>query len=675
MSAVIEMAARNTLDKLIEANEAYRNAQPIMSDAQYDKMEDRLRSLIAGLDPKLAVVQESQAFLSGIGAPVQAAAPTKGKGKKGKVHWVKAKHQHPMGSLNKAQVAADLHSWASSCSVVTGLALCISDKCDGISIGLYYTDGDLTQAITRGDGEEGEDITRNVVKMKGVQTHIKGLTGFIRGEIVLRKSDWKTHFPTYSNPRNAASGIAKRLDGTGSEHLTVLHYTMVRDVGTALPTKSIQFRLLERLGCEVPRWAKVASLAEVEAYYQDYIDTTRESLDYDIDGLVIDVDDTATREALGDKNHRPKGAVAYKFPHEQKVTVLRHIRWQVGNSGRVTPVAEFDVVNLAGANVKQASLHNLSNIATLAAGHGQQSLFEGDHVLVSRRNDVIPYVEATMGTNALVQAQSDPNYTPPAFSAPTQCPTCGHATQMDGEYLICPATLACPSQVEGSIKRWVTKLGLLGWGNEIIETLVTKGHIKDPADLYTLDPDKVATIDMKGRRIGSTAHTLHKELHGKGKLLPLSVFVGSLGIPLVARSMCSSIVDAGYETLDLMRAASVAEIAAIPGMGTSKAESFVAGLAQRAVVIDKLIANGVKIKAPSTGSLKGSIICMTGFRDLDMTDAIEAAGGRVAGISRKTTLLVAKNPNSTSGKAKKAASYNIEIIGPDEMWTRLGGRP
>jgi len=673
MSSIVEMAARNTLDKLVEANEAYRNAQPIMSDAQYDKMEDRLRSLLAGLDPSLNVTKDAQAFLAGIGAPIPSAQPEANS--KGKQHWVKVRHTRPMGSLNKAQVAGDVKSWAKSYGVSNGVPLCVSDKCDGISCGLYYKDGNLAQAITRGDGSEGEDITRNVVKMQGVQTTIKGFTGFIRGEIVLFKSDWKAHFPTYSNPRNAASGIAKRLDGQGSEHLTVLHYTMNRESGKALPSKWAQFMVLGKLGCAVPRFSRVSSVSEVTALYQDYIDTTRDSLDYDIDGLVIDIDDNAVRDGYGESNNRPRGSIALKFPHEQKESVLRNVRWQVGNSGRITPVAEFDSVSLAGANVRQASLHNISNMTKIAMAQGQQYLFEGDVVLVSRRNDVIPYLEATMGSNELVNAQTDPDYEPPAFKAPDVCPACGHTTQMDGEYLICPDTLSCPAQVEGSIKRWVKKLGLLGWGNEIIETLVSQGLVADPADLYTLDPDKVAALSMKGRRIGSTAHTIHAELHSaKGKLLPLSVFVGSLGIPLVARSMCASIVDAGYETLDLMRAATVAEIAAIPGMGTSKAESFVSGLAERAPIIDKLLANGVKIKAPATGSLKGAIVCMTGFRDLNMTDAIEAAGGRVAGISRKVTLLVAKNPASNSGKAKKARGYNIEIIGVDEMWTRLGGR-
>jgi len=665
MSAVVEMAARNTLDKLVEANEAYRNDQPIMSDAQYDKMEDRLKALVNGLDQTLPVVKEALAFLAGVGALPSA-----------KSHWVKMRHTAPMGSLNKAQEASDFRKWYGSCGILAGLALCISDKCDGISIGLYYLDGKLDKALTRGDGIEGEDITRNVIKMEGVKPFIKGFSGFIRGEIVLRKTNWKKHFPTYSNPRNAAAGISKRLDGEGAEHLTVLHYTMDRDSGTPLPSKSVQFKVLERLGCAVPRYEVVTSVAEVEAVYQEYIDTTRDGLDYDIDGLVIDIDDTVTRDGHGEHNQKPKGSIAYKFPHEQKGTVLRAVRWQVGNTGRITPVAEFDVVNLAGANVKQASLHNIARMAEVAAGQGQEWLFEGDHILVSRRNDVIPYVEATLGGNELFDAQTDPNYEPPAFKPPTTCPACGGPTEMDGEYLVCRLNPECPAQVEGQVKRWVKKLNLLGWGNEIIETLVAQGYVSDPADLYTLDPNVVATLSMSGRRIGSTAQTIYDELHAKGKLLPLHVFVGSLGIPMCARSVCKTIVDAGYETLDDMRAASIAQIGSIPGLGSSKAEAFVDGLASKAKLIDKLVSVGVKIKPPATGSLKGKAVCMTGFRDADMADAIENQGGTVkSGVSRNLDVLVARDPNSTSGKAKKARGYGVEIIDPDEMWTRLGGRP
>jgi len=291
------------------------------------------------------------------------------------------------GSLNKAQSNDETVSWHKSCG--SGGSLLWSDKCDGISIALYYKDGKLEQAVTRGDGEVGEDITRNVVKMKGIVPTIKGLTGFVRGEIVLRKSDHVAHFPTYANPRNAASGIAKRLDGTGSEHLTVLHYQIIRFSGTPIPTKQAQFKILAHLGAALPSWGVVNTLDEFEAIYQRYIDGDREALDYDIDGLVVEFDDAGTMESLGQKNHRPKGAVAYKFGHMEKPTILRSVEWQVGNTGRVTPVAIFDPVPLAGVQVKRASLAGVRQVNHL-------KLYEGCRILVARRNDVIPRVEANL---------------------------------------------------------------------------------------------------------------------------------------------------------------------------------------------------------------------------------------------------------------------------------------
>jgi DNA ligase (NAD+) len=306
------------------------------------------------------------------------------------------KHQAPMGSLNKAQhdptlgQSDELGTWFKSCLGYLGgdpfKRMIVSDKCDGISIALYYTDGKLTQAVTRGDGEVGEDITRNVVKMKGVVPTIPKFDGFIRGEIVLRKSDWQKHFPTYANPRNAASGIAKRLDGTGSEHLTVLHYQMIRFTGKAIPSKEVEFKVLEKLGAALPSYYMVQGLKAVRDIYARYVDTARDALDYDIDGLVIEFDNPAEMEALGMKNHRPKGAVAYKFPHDKKLSVLRAVQWQVGNTGRITPVAIFDPVKLAGATVTQASLHNARRVEGL-------KLFPGCSIVVSRRNDVIPMVE------------------------------------------------------------------------------------------------------------------------------------------------------------------------------------------------------------------------------------------------------------------------------------------
>ena len=334
--------------------------------------------------------------------------------------------------------------------------------------------------------------------------------------------------------------------------------------------------------------------------------------------------------------------------------------WQVGNSGRVTPVAEFGSVPLAGANVQRASLHNISNIERIASEAGEAGLCQGDLITVSRRNDVIPYVEALFL----------PAYSKAIFTPPTDCPCCGTTLQMDGEYLVCNGSM-CSAQVSGSIKRWVKKVGILDWGSSVIDVLVDAGHVKDPADVYKLDEATLSAVQLSGRRVGSGAKTMLSNLHAKTDL-PVNVVVGSLGIDLMGRSMVKKLVDAGYDTLDALATATVQELAAVPGMGQTKAEAFHSGFRFRSGLISKLVMNGITIKAPSTGPLKGMTVCMTGFRDAAMHDAIEAAGGTVkSSVVKGLDYLVAKDPSSTSGKANKARSQGTRILGIDGMRSLL----
>lgn len=650
------------LDRLIKANEAYRNGVPTMTDAEYDVQYDRLVDLVSTADQSLVKVREAKAFLDAIGAP-----PADDSG------WTKVVHSAPMGSLNKAQSLDDLREWRKSC--VASLASApagsyiVTEKLDGISLSISYEGGALTRALTRGDGETGEDITRNVVRMKGVVHNIKGFTGHLRAEIVMLKSDLAAHFPTLANPRNAAAGVAKRLDGKGAEHLTVLHYQMIRSGGERpITRKSHELTLLARVGCAVPNWQEVPDLAAAEAVYAHYVAAKRAAIDYDIDGLVIEHDSLAAMEALGDLNHRPRGAVALKFPHTRKTTTLRNVRWQVGKSGRITPVAEFDPVELDGANVTNASLHNLANVASLVKAVGRQHLSVGDRVVASRRNGVIPYLEEVLASNLPSDAI--------ALKAPDDCPECKTPLIMQGEYLLCRGQ-DCSAQVLGGISRWCEKVGVLGIGDSIIEALIDHAGVADPADLYTLDPAKIEGIPSGtgGSRLGRTAHILVDELRSKNEM-PVHTLVGSLGIPLCARSVCKAIVDAGFDDLAKMRAATEAQIAAIPKMGSTKAEAFVKGLAARGPLIDKLLRNGVRIKAKSVGSLTGKSVCMTGFRSPEMAQAIEGAGGTIkTSVGKGLTYLVSKDPHSASEKSKKATSLGVHVIGIDDMWALLGRAP
>ena len=637
--------------KLTDAKAAYYAGSPIMDDATFDALEDELRRLDPG-----------NTFLKKVGAPV----PVGGA-------WPKVKHNIPMTSLNKAQNATDMDGWFKSCALGRNDEFFATDKMDGMSIELTYENLVLVRAATRGDGKEGEDITRNVKIMKGavkrLPAKVQGVPVpakvFIRGEIVCFLSDFKANFPGESNPRNTATGTSKRQsDASKCAHLTVVGYQYLPE-GRAPASKAIEFAALKEIGFVTPRFKVCKTLDEVEALYEDYKNTIRASLDYLIDGLVVDINDTVRRESQGYLGDNPKGAVAYKFPHEKKLTTLKDIRWQVGNSGRITPVAEFDSVNLAGANVKQASLHNISNIEEIvgAMRKGDTLLRMGDQIMVSRRNDVIPYVEAVVASGSKQDA----------IPVPGLCPSCKGPLVRDGEYLVCKSD-DCEAQATGAIKRWITKIGVLHFGESLIEALIEAKMVEDPADLYTLDPVAVSELEMGGRKVGGTGEKAIRNLQAK-KTLPLHVLVGSLGIPMIGRSMAKTIVDAGYNSLQKMFRASVKDIASIPGVGPSKAEFFVHGFEAKMGLISKLLGNGIQVQIAS-GPLVSKSFCMTGFRDAALADALEKAGGSMkSGVSRDLTFLIAADPTSNSGKAQKARSYGTEVIGADEAWKMAGGKP
>ena len=346
---------------------AYYNQSPAVSDAVYDQYEDYLRATLP-----------QHPFLLKIGAP----APIGGS-------WPKAKHGQAMTSLNKAQTIPELTTfWFDVRAEVHGAFG--SHKMDGISISLRYDRGYMSQAVTRGDGEVGEDITRNVRLMQGAVKQVpKGWSGFVRGEIVVCHDDFATYFKGESNPRNTASGCAKRQTGYEKcAHLTIFVYRALPDAGL-MDSKDAEFKWLKKCGFYAPMGVVVKTVAEAQAIYDEHIATARAKLNYDIDGIVWEINNNEIAEDMGLKGSNPKAGIALKFPHETAITTLRAVRWQVGNSGRITPVAEFDMVSLGGANVKQATLHNVGRVTGL-------KLWKGCTIEVSKRNDVIPGVEANI---------------------------------------------------------------------------------------------------------------------------------------------------------------------------------------------------------------------------------------------------------------------------------------
>jgi DNA ligase (NAD+) len=611
--------------------DAYYNDAPLVSDAAYDALEDELREL----DP-------SHDFLKTVGAPVAAVTA-----------WEKARHAIPMGSLNKAVDEEEFRQWVQRC---TDLAkkdklkditkdLFVTEKLDGLSLAVTYDKGKLADAITRGDGEVGERITPNAKRMKGVLPQIKDKraakgTITVRGEIILKLSDMKKAFPGAANPRNQASGTSKRFDGQGCEHLTVMFYDLD---GIDYKNEVEKFKILDELGLLVPNF-KACDLDGALALHVEYSKTKRAKLDYEIDGLVVRANDNHVQHMLGELGGRPRAAIAYKFASQAKVTTLVDIVWETGSSGRVSPVAVVKPVVLAGATVQRASLHNAGMIAELDIGIG-------DEILVSRRNDVIPYVEEVVTKKGKTA------------KPPTKCPTCNAPLEKIGEYLACRNYKKCQALIEGRIENWIDAQGILEWGDKLINQLVEAKLVAEPADLYKLKPQQIANLERRGMVIAQ------KVLDNLRATLPLSLpkFLAALGIENFGLQTAKTIANAGFDSLDKVQAATQAELSAIPGVGPAKGKAVFDGLKDRKDEIKRLIAVGVSPVAKAQGGpLAGLTFCFTGALSKprkEFEQMVEERGGTLlAGVTKDLKYLVMADPGSGSSKAQKAAKYGTECI-------------
>jgi DNA ligase (NAD+) len=609
--------------KILKGRDDYYNGTTDVPDKVYDAWVDELRLL----DPTNKAV-------TAIGAPI---APSE---------WKKAKHQIPMGSLDKVNHPDEFSKWADE--VATGETLFVTEKLDGLSIEVIYEDGKLIQAITRGDGDIGEDITVNVSKMKGVPDTLLSwdFSGSLRGEIIMMKSIHQKHFADKANPRNAASGISKRLDGVGVEHLNILFYQVIGNVDFKTEVEQDKWLLFNL--CDTPISTELKSAEEVNKYWREYQDQHRNKLDYDIDGLVIRINDLAKQFALGDKDLRPKGAKAFKFDNETRESVLRDIVWQVGNSGRLTPVATVDPVQLVGATITRASLYNIAYIEELG-------LDIGATVLVSRANDVIPRIEHTVkGTGTVAKV-------------PTNCPECAGFVHLEGENLICTNTLSCPAQVKGRIKNWIKELNLLEWGDTLVEKLVDSGKVTTVADLYLLKVDDIANLDRLGEK---TAKKVLDILWANNEV-PLEVFLGALSIPMIGQSTIKAIINAGCDDLTKFGQLGSEQFEQVPGVGPTKAKSLADGLLENQDLILAILKNGVKIKSRATGTLTGKSICFTGSmknkRPVLEKMAADVGADIKGSVGKGLTYLVIADPNSTSSKAVAARKLGTTLISEEDF--------
>lgn len=627
-------------ETILYHRDLYYNGHPEVEDDVYDAWEDELRRL----SPDSPVLRQ-------IGT-----TPSE------KTKWEKTPHIIPMTSLNKANSIEDVKRWieGSSKGIPEKQAmLSWTEKLDGISIALQYENNKLVSAITRGDGSVGENILPNVVMMRGVLTELtppKGsppFNGSLRGEIVLTHDFHQTFFKDYSNPRNAASGIARledRAKAQRCQYLTVMTFDAMFQ-GYVFEDERSKYLFMDSLGLKTPRHGFSMNLDEVEHVYNEYIREERSLLNYDIDGLVIRYENQKAFEVAGERNDRPYGAIALKFSNETAVSTLREIQWQVGNTGRVTPVAIFDPVTLVGASITRASVYNASYIRDL-------DLCPGDVILVERANDVIPRV---------VKVVEKVNYD--AHQIPSSCPECGHLLRTEGEYLTCYNN-QCSAIVAGNIKAWVESLQLLEWGEFIIDELVRVGMVKKVSDLYELQTSQISELKNSGGAVvgTKTAETLLNILHAKKKLT-LDQFVGGLNIPLNRNRSIQQVMKGGYDTLEALQNASLAQIQRVPSFGERKATELFNGLQEYQEEIQQLLKHLEIVK--EEGPLVGKSFCITGTlskpRKL-LEKEIKDSGGEIkSGVTKDLDFLICNDKGSTSSKTKKAIQLGIPIITEEEF--------
>lgn len=620
--------------EIVKHRSLYYNHQPAISDASFDLLCDELR----GLDP------EHEALVS-VGAPVDS-------------KWKKAAHEIPMGSLDKVNTPEEFTDWATK-TFKPSNSVFITEKLDGCSIELIYDNGKFVQAITRGDGLIGEDITRNVIKMEGVKSKLFDFTGSLRGEIILKRSKMEKYFPDLANLRNAASGIAKREDGEDVEHLSVLFYQIIGNTERFtlgdFRSEFFQFKFIEEtFGLATPFYEAFATnennintLCQYVNKRWDEYHKIRGERDYDIDGLVVRINDLSDQYELGDKHMRPQGAKAFKFRRVEAKTKVEAIPCQTGNSGRITPVGEVTTVNLMGTNVSRASLYNFAYINELGIDVGAE-------ILICKAGDVIPRIEEVIKGTGTV------------FKPPKKCPVCEGPTEMRGENLMCISTDTCPAQKIGRLKNWINSLNVLEWGEALLERLVESKKVSNIVDLYKLSVEDLASLERMGDKSATKCHNIlwsHNEL-------PLEVFLGALSIPMIGSSMITMVMNAGYDTLDKITSASVDDLMKIKGLGPRKSESLYNGLRRNRKIIEGLLSAGIKIKKIITGHLTGLSFAFTGTmvnKRKTLEGLVINNGGQLKNVGKELSFLVTDDVNSNTGKAVAARRLGTKLISEEEF--------
>ena len=668
-------------------------ARPEISDAEFDGLFDTLVEL-ERRHPQLA----------------RADSPTRRVGSDLTQELPEVEHTVPVLSLDKAYDMAGVERWMDKARAADPETdFVVEEKIDGSSILLHYRDGVLERAVTRGNGRSGNDVTANVRTIRTVPLRLQAPeTLVVRGEIFIRRAAFEAlndgvETP-YANARNFAAGSLRRVKSSDVAPVPLEIFVYEGFMAEPPPTHTELLSHLRRLGFRTNPATVVirddadgspnADQEEFEvidtasaAKYVEERAAARPDLPYDIDGLVLKVDRLAARAAMGSTDHHPRWAIAVKFDAPEGVSVVRSIQIQIGRTGRVTPVARIDPVPIAGSTIANVTLHNQDYVDSL-------ELAVGDTVAVSKRGDVIPAVERVL--------EKDPAGDP-VWRMPADCPSCGSALTVQGAHSFCPNG-ACPEQVRGRLRFFVARdqMDIAGLGPATIDLLVDRGWVRDIADLYRFDPEKLLEEEGFGEKsVAALAAGIEES-----KAKPFAIVLPALGLPELGPKVAELLLQAGFRDIDSLYAAVDAGdpevFTGIDGIGERTAESIMRQLGKpdpltgsrmatwRATprgLIAALRARGLRFAVDPTDPAEpdgdgeqpfaGQTWCITGSFEAfkpraRAADEIRARGGTVTGtVSGATTHLLAGSGGGS--KVTGAEEAGVEIV-DEQTFLRLLGR-
>ena len=646
----------------------YVDDAPSIPDAEYDRLIKRLTEL----------EQEYPQFKS-------VDSPTQRVGGMALQKFAQITHLKPMLSLDNAFEQADFAAFNKRITdKVDSVDYVCEPKLDGLAVSITYRLGLFERAATRGDGSVGEDITENVRTIRSIPLRLRG-EGFpdlveVRGEVFMPKAAFEAlnqrqiskGDKVFVNPRNAAAGSLRQLDSkiTAARALGFYAYALGVVEGESQPMQTTHFGQLTQLkqwGIPVSNEVKVTeSLEQVYAYYADIM-ARRTALEYEIDGVVIKVNDIAKQQTLGFVAKAPRWAIAYKFPAQEEMTLLESVDFQVGRTGAVTPVARLKPIFVGGVTVSNATLHNADEIARLGVKIG-------DTVIIRRAGDVIPQIVA------IVPEQRPDDARDIVF--PLHCPVCQSIVErLEGEAVArCSGGLFCEAQRKEAIKHFASRkaLNIDGMGDKIVEQLIDKELVKTPADLFTLTASAVTMLDRMAMKSATNIVAAIKD----AKTTTLARFLYSLGIREVGEATAANLAQ-HFADFELIRSASVEQLLEVADVGDIVAKHIRQFFAQphNIEVIQQLLAAGITWPVieqadESQLSLKGQTWVLTGtLTQLNRNDAkaqLQTLGAKVAGsVSKNTDCVVAGE--AAGSKLAKAQELGVKVIDEQGLLDLLNG--